>query len=69
MACGRGGGFELAVSEAVGAWTPLTELTHAVFAQADEAGHGIHSGSGVARVYEARTGVRLVGGGPSGGAA
>ena len=55
------------MGEALGAWTPLTELTHAVFAQAVAAGHGIHSGSGVARVYEARTGAQLVSD-PSGGA-
>jgi len=59
----KDGGYALAVGEALGAWTPITALTHEIFAEAMQAGHGGHHASGVARVYEQRAGVRLVGGG------
>ena len=57
----KDGGYALAVGEALGAWTPLTALTHEIFAEAMAAGQGEHHASGVARVYEARMGVRMVG--------
>lgn len=59
----KDGGYALAAGEVLGAWTPMTALTHEIFAEAMQAGHGGHHASGVARVYEARAGVRLVGGG------
>jgi len=59
----KDGGYALAVGEALGAWTPITALTHEIFAKAMQAGHGAHHASGVVRVYEQRAGVRVVGGG------
>jgi 2-hydroxy-3-oxopropionate reductase len=56
----KDGGYALATGAALGAWTPLTELTHAIFAQAMEAGQGGHHAGGVARVYEQRTGTQVV---------
>ncbi len=56
----KDGGYALAVGEALGAWTPITALTHEIFAQAMAAGHGGHHASGVARVYEQRTEVQVV---------
>lgn len=58
----KDGGYALAVGEALGAWTPLTALTHEIFAEAMQAGHGGHHASGVVRVYEQRAGARVVGG-------
>ncbi len=59
----KDGGYALAVGDALGAWTPITAFTHEIFAEAMQAGQGEHHASGVARVYEQRAGVRLVGGG------
>jgi 2-hydroxy-3-oxopropionate reductase len=57
----KDGGYALAVGEALGAWTPITALTHQIFADAMQAGHGGHHASRVVRVYEERAGVRVVG--------
>jgi len=51
----KDGTYALAAAESLGAWTPITELTHALFEQAMAAGQGEHSAAGVARVYEAKT--------------
>lgn len=56
----KDGGYALAAAELVGAWTPLTELTHTLFDAAMAAEQGSHSAAGVARVYEARSNVHLV---------
>lgn len=56
----KDGGYALAAGEALGAWAPLTELTHALFAEAAALGHGAHSAASIARVFEQRSGVRLV---------
>jgi 2-hydroxy-3-oxopropionate reductase len=61
----KDGAYALAASEAMGAWTPITELTHELFAQAVSAGQGTHSAAAVARVYEQRAGVRLVNDAPA----
>jgi 3-hydroxyisobutyrate dehydrogenase-like beta-hydroxyacid dehydrogenase len=56
----KDGSYALAASETLGAWAPLTQLTHEIFAQARAAGHGGGSAAGVARVFEQRMSVRLV---------
>jgi 3-hydroxyisobutyrate dehydrogenase-like beta-hydroxyacid dehydrogenase len=56
----KDGAYALAAAESLGAWAPITELTHTLFEQALAAGQGEHSAAGVARVYEQRLGVRLV---------
>jgi 2-hydroxy-3-oxopropionate reductase len=55
----KDGGYALAAAETLGCWTPITELTHALFDQALAAGQGIHSAAAVARVYEQHDAVRL----------
>jgi 2-hydroxy-3-oxopropionate reductase len=57
----KDGAYALAAVEALGGWAPITELTHALFEQALAAGQGAHSAAGVARVFEERVGVQLVG--------
>jgi 3-hydroxyisobutyrate dehydrogenase-like beta-hydroxyacid dehydrogenase len=59
----KDGAYALAAAEALGCWTPITQLTHELFDQALAAGQGGGSAAGVARVYEQRDGVRLVAGG------
>jgi 3-hydroxyisobutyrate dehydrogenase-like beta-hydroxyacid dehydrogenase len=56
----KDGGYALAACEGLGAWAPLTELTHAIFGQAAALGQGTHSAAAVARVYEQRSGAQLV---------
>jgi 2-hydroxy-3-oxopropionate reductase len=56
----KDGGYALAVGDALGAWTPLTALTHELFAQAMAMGQDGHHASGVARVYEQKMGVQMV---------
>jgi 2-hydroxy-3-oxopropionate reductase len=56
----KDGGYALAAGEMLQAWTPITQLTHELFAQALAAGQGTHSAAAVARVYEQRMGVQLV---------
>jgi 2-hydroxy-3-oxopropionate reductase len=63
----KDGGYALAASETLGAWSPITRLSHELFAEALAAGHGGHSAAAVARVYEQRTGVKLVNDAPPGG--
>jgi 3-hydroxyisobutyrate dehydrogenase-like beta-hydroxyacid dehydrogenase len=50
----KDGAYALAAAQALGAWTPITELTHTLFDQALAAGQGSHSAAAVARVYEAK---------------
>jgi 2-hydroxy-3-oxopropionate reductase len=57
----KDGAYALAAVAALGGWAPITELTHALFDQALAAGQGAHSAAGVARAFEERVGVRLVG--------
>jgi 2-hydroxy-3-oxopropionate reductase len=57
----KDGHYALAASETLGAWTPITQLTHDLFSQAVAMGQGTHSAVAVARVFEEQTGVRLVG--------
>jgi 3-hydroxyisobutyrate dehydrogenase-like beta-hydroxyacid dehydrogenase len=61
----KDGGYALAAGEVLGAWAPLTELTHALFAEAASLGQGAHSAAAVARVFEQRVGVRLVNDAPA----
>jgi 2-hydroxy-3-oxopropionate reductase len=56
----KDGAYALAAAESLGAWAPITELTHALFDQAMAAGQGNHSAASVARIYEQHLGVRLV---------
>jgi 3-hydroxyisobutyrate dehydrogenase-like beta-hydroxyacid dehydrogenase len=56
----KDGGYALAAGEALGAWTPITRLTHDLFTQAGALGQDIHSAAAVARVYEQQMGVQLV---------
>jgi 2-hydroxy-3-oxopropionate reductase len=56
----KDGAYALAAAEALGGWTPITELTHSLFDQAMQAGQGTHSAAAVARIYEQRMGVKLV---------
>jgi 2-hydroxy-3-oxopropionate reductase len=56
----KDGAYALAAGESLGAWAPVTELTHALLDQALAAGQGNHSAAAVARVYEQRLGVQLV---------
>ncbi|MBA3945085.1 MAG: NAD(P)-dependent oxidoreductase [Herpetosiphonaceae bacterium] len=56
----KDGGYALAAGEFLGAWVPVTQLTHDLFAAAVAAGQETHSAVAVARVYEQRTGVQIV---------
>jgi len=56
----KDGGYALAAGAALGAWTPLTALTHEIFTQAMAAGQGGHHAGGVARVYEQQSAVQVV---------
>jgi 2-hydroxy-3-oxopropionate reductase len=58
----KDGHYALAASETLGAWAPITRLTHDLFSQALAMGQGSHSAVAVARVFEQQTGVRLIGG-------
>ncbi len=55
----KDGAYALAAAEAIGAWAPITRLTHELFDQALASGQGSHSAAAVARVYEQHIGVRL----------
>ena len=55
----KDGGYAVDAAAAVGAWAPITELTHQLFAAAIAAGHGDESGPAVVRVFEERAGIRL----------
>lgn len=57
----KDGAYALAAAASLGAWAPLTELTHQIYQQAMDIGAGTGHASGVARVYEQKLGVRLVG--------
>jgi 2-hydroxy-3-oxopropionate reductase len=56
----KDGAYALAAAAALGLAAPLTELTHALFDAALQAGHGEQSAAAVARVYEEQVGVRLL---------
>jgi 2-hydroxy-3-oxopropionate reductase len=56
----KDGAYALAAAQALDAWAPITELTHALFDQALAAGQGSHSAAAIARIYEQRLGVKLV---------
>jgi 3-hydroxyisobutyrate dehydrogenase-like beta-hydroxyacid dehydrogenase len=57
----KDGSYALAAAATLGSWAPVTELTHQIFEQAMHAGYGHESAGAVARVYEQRVGVTLVG--------
>jgi 2-hydroxy-3-oxopropionate reductase len=57
----KDGAYALAAAESLGAWVPLTELTHQLYQQAMDLGAGGGHASGVARVFEQKIGARLVG--------
>lgn len=57
----KDGSYALAAAETLGSWAPVTQLTHQIFADAVHAGYGHESAGAVARVYEQRVGVPLVG--------
>lgn len=56
----KDGSYALAAAEALGAWAPVTELTHALIDAALNAGYGAQSAAAVVRVFEQRAGVRLM---------
>lgn len=56
----KDGSYALAAGELLGAWLPVTYLSHELFAAAVAAGQERHSAVAVARVYEQRTGVQIV---------
>lgn len=55
----KDGAYAHAAALAVGAWAPVTELTHALFAQATDAGLSGLSAPAIVKLFEARAGVSL----------
>lgn len=56
----KDGAYALAAAELLGCWMPVTQLTHELFDQALAAGQGGFSPAAVARVYEEKTGMKLI---------
>lgn len=50
----KDGKYALAAAESVGSWAPVTELTHAIFEKAMQAGLGEQSAPAVVKVFEGK---------------